>query len=454
MKRVTGGLVMCALLAGAIACTSEDPTPDPPPSKSIAVDPDDIVKHEAAAGAPISFGIDVPDGAVQVGPLVRQRRAEVADVIGGIPRRAEAFENDGPDDKSGPETRDPEEPTPPDFTTAMLRIDGDPSEVVQAMLAELADSLAGSDIDAEHWRRYCTVADGVYTGCRLHTRGKTDDDEHVAVEFTVDPGNAATKTAPAGSLLRPVMVLTLERIEPPEEDGDQPALDPVDAQASEAQAAIDAREAEERAKAAAAEKKAEKGKKNADSGKGRADDASDADPDQNAEETSDEEADSDDAEDSDKGGTEPKWPTMKREWPATTGDWILSPKCKVGPKTEVILSSSMPQVAMIAVKPGGDADQIARRFVRAFADEATTPKLDEVEDRNELSVTYTPRNDGSGPSVAVTTVATGRGNYIELLFSDGDPTDNRERRTSAASRDGRKKPGAKSTAKRTTSSTG
>lgn len=450
MKRVAGGLVMCALLAGGIACTSEDPSADPPPSKHVAVDPDDVVKHEAASGAPISYGIDVPDGAVQVGPLVRQRRAEVAEVIGDIPRRAEAFENDGPKDRSEPETRDPEEPTPPDFTTAMLRIDDDPSEVVQAMLAELSDSLAGSNIDAEHWRKYCTVADGTYTGCRLHTRGKTDDDEHVAVEFTVDPGNSATKTAPAGSLLRPVMVLTLERIEPPEGK----AHDPVNAQAREEQAAIDAREAEERAKAAATKKRAKNGKQRGGSGNGRADQADNPNPGQDADETSGEKNDPEGSDDADKSGSEPTWPTMKREWPAKAGDWILTPKWKVGPKTEVILSSSTPQVAMLAVKDGADTDRIARRFVRVFADEATTPKLDEVEDRNELSVTYTPRNDGSGPSVAVTTVATGRGNYIELLFSNGDPTDNREVRTAAASRDKGKKSGATSTANRTTSRTG
>ncbi|HLR85748.1 MAG TPA: hypothetical protein VK059_12405 [Nocardioidaceae bacterium] len=441
MKRVAGGLVMCALLAGAIACTSEDPSADPPPTKNVAVDPDDVIKHEAASGAPISFGIDVPDGAVQVGPLVRQRRAEVARVIGGPPRRAKAFENNGANDKTGPETRDPEEPRPADFTTAMLRIDGEPSEVVQAMLAELDDSLAGSDIDPEHWRKYCTVTDGVYTGCRLHTHGTTDDDEQVAVEFTVDPGNTATKAAPAGSLLRPVMVLTLERIERPEGKGDQSALDPVDAQAREAQAAIDAREAEKRAKAAAAKKL---GKKKDAKPRASHDDGDESN--QDTEETSD------DAGKSDNKSGEPTWPTMKREWPVEPGDWILSPKWKLRRNTEVILSSSMPQVAMLAVKPGGDADQIARRLVRVFADEATTPKLDEVEDRNELSVTYTPRNDGSGPSVAVTTVATGRGNYIELLFSDGDPTDNRDVRT-AMSRGG-DGPGSKSTAKRTNSSSG
>ena len=414
MKRVAGGLVFCALIAGAIACTSDDP-PESPPTKNVAVEPEDVVRHEATSGAPISYGIDVPEGAVQVGPLVRQRRAEVAEVIDGPSGRAESFENN----KLKPETRDPEQPTPPDFTTAMLRIDGEPSEVVPRMLSELSDSLAGSDIDPEKWASYCTVDNGTFIGCRLHTRGTTDDDELIAVEFTVDPGDPKAKTAPAGSLLRPVIVLTLERLEKPDGENDREPNDPADAQARESQAAIDAQEAEQRAKAAA-KKRLQKNNKNqqADNrGNGAEDDA---------EETADNEGGSDGGSNgSDKSKPEPTWPKMKREWPAEPGSWILTPKWKIRPNTEVILSSSAPQVALLAVKDGADSDRIARRYIRAFADEATTPKIDQVEDRNELSVTYTPRNDGSGPAVAVTTVATGRGNYIELLFSDGDPSDDR-----------------------------
>lgn len=470
MKRVAGGLVMCALLAGAIACTSDDP-PDAPPTKKVAVEPEEVARHETASGAPISFGIEIPDGAVQVGPLVRQRRTEVGEVIEGPSSRADAFQNDESDGETSPQTRDPEEPTPPDFTTAMLRIDGEPSEVVQRMLSELSDSLSGSGIDAEHWRKYCTVSGGVYTGCRMHARGTTEEDEHVAVEFTVDPGDPASKSAPAGSLLRPVMVLTLERLEAREGDGDQRPTDPADAQAREAQAGIDSREAEENAIAAAKQDARDKPGRNTN-----ADDRTEgANSGQKAEQTSDETGDSDEsdgpdgdgdgADDSDKQESEPRWPTMKREWPAKPGDWILTPKWKVRPNIEVILSSSMPQVAMLAVKDGADPDRIARRYVRMFADEATTPKIDEVEDRNERNITYTPRNDGSGPSVAVTTVATGRGNYIELLFSDGDPSDALDERTGGKSLDGGRKSdggkgsdgkgsGDRSTAKRTTSKTG
>ncbi|UYM03737.1 hypothetical protein [Solicola gregarius] len=152
---------------------------------------------------------------------------------------------------------------------------------------------------------------------------------------------------------------------------------------------------------------------------------------------------------------------MKRERPAMPGDWILTPEWKIRPNTEVILSSATPKVAMLAVKDGADTERIARAYVRAFADEATTPKIDEVEDRNERSITYTPRNDGSGPAVAVTAVATGRGNYIELLFSDGSnsppgPTPGYKRDKSGGSegdepdKDGSDKPSAKPT----TSSTG
>ena len=454
MNRVAGGIIACALLAGAIACTSDDPSADPPPTKNVAVDPDDVERHEAAPGTPLAFGIEVPDGATQVGPLVRQRRTEVADVIGGPSSRADAFGNDQNDD-ANPRTRDPEEPTPPDFTTAMLRVDGDPSEVVESTLSELSDALAGSEIDAENWQKYCTISDGVYTGCRLHARGTTDDDERVSVELTIDPGDPSSKTAPAGSLLRPVMVLTLEHVVAPDEKGDEKDTDPADAQAREAQAAIDAREAEEAAKAAAA---AEKRSKNAKNGRNTQTDDTSGDKSPEADETSSEETEGQDA---DKADKEPTWPTMKREWPVEPGKWILTPQWKVRPNTEVILSSSTPEVAMLAVKSGGDADAIARRYIRAFSDEATTPKLDEVEDLNERNVTYTPRNDGSGPSVAVTTVATGRGNYIELLFSDGNPDAGNEHPYNSPDKDakpdgGKSKGGKKSdksAANRTTSKT-
>lgn len=450
MKRVVGGLVMCALLAGAIACTSNDP-PAAPPTENVAVEPDEVVRHETAAGAPISFGIEVPEGAVMVGPLVRQRRGEVADMIGGPVDRAEALGEGDVEDETSPHTRDPEEPTPPDFTTAMLRIDGDPSTVVKRALAELSDSLSDSGIEPEHWRKYCVVSDGVYTGCRLHARGTTEEGKHVAVKLTVDPGDPGSKFAPAGSLLQPVMVLTLERIVAPDGEKALRPLAPPEAQAREAQAAINSREAEEDAIASLQKDDGRNGK--------AGDKGADRPTEQKAEQASDDvtdsedEGDSDDADQPDQDSDEPAWPTMKREWPAEPGDWILTPKWKIRPNTEVILSSSTPQVAMLAVDNGADTDAIARRYIRAFADEATTPKMDEVEDRNELSITYTPRNDGSGPSVAVTTVATGRGNYIELLFHDGVPSYRDEGRADGPTDDGPEK-SDKPTAKRTTSKTG
>ncbi|UYM03738.1 hypothetical protein [Solicola gregarius] len=220
MRRVVTGIATCALLTVATACTSgSDTDASDTPTKHVAVEPDEVVRHEAASGTPISFGIEVPDGAVQVGPLIRQRRVDVESVIDAADGRANAF-TDEHDDETNPETRDPEEPTPPDFTTAMLRVDDDPSEVVHATISELADALEGSEIDADHWRDYCAVDNGVYVGCRLAARGTTDDDEHVAVELTVYPGDHGSRLAAAGSLLRPVMVLTLEQVAKPADHGD------------------------------------------------------------------------------------------------------------------------------------------------------------------------------------------------------------------------------------------
>ncbi|UPK75879.1 hypothetical protein MU582_04380 [Nocardioidaceae bacterium SCSIO 66511] len=420
MRRVAIGIATAALIATATACTADsDDGPTDAPTKHVAVDPDEVERHEATSGTPISFGIDVPEGAVQVGPLIRQRRADVQEVIDDVDGREDAFANDGdPADPADPETRDPDEPALPDFTTAMLRVDGDPNEVVPAMLGELSDSLEGSEIDAEHWRDYCVVDDAQIMGCRLADRGTTDDDVHVAVELTVYPGDPKAKLAAAGSLLRPVLVLTLEQLGPRAESGQR---DRADAQARDAQNALDARKAEEAAIAKERDKRKADNKSAAKPDKaGVRDASSDGDQPETDDPTSDgDEPDSDGSGDpeADKPD-EPKWPTMKRERPAEAGDWILTPKWKIRPNTEVILSSATPKVAMLAVKDGADTEAIARRYVRAFADVATTPKIDEVEDRNERSITYTPRNDGSGPAIAVTAVATGRGNYIELLYSD------------------------------------
>lgn len=389
MKRVVGGVVTTTVLAlGLTACTSDSEPEEPStPTKQVAVDPEEVVRHEATAGTPISFGIEVPDGAVQVGPLIRQRRIEVNEVIEEPEGRADAFGNgDETDDDVVPEARNPKEPLPPDFTTALLRVDDDPSEVVKNTVSELADALPDRDIDPDKWADHCAVVNGMYTGCELEVSGKTEEDERISVELTVDPGDPKTKVAPAGSLLRPVITLTIEVQRPADDDGGNYGDDNRD-------------------------DNEEKPKNAENTSNVRADDGSGDEPDNKGNNGDNGDTESENA-------PEPEWPSMKRERPAKPGDWILTPKWKVRPNTEVILSGTAPKVAMLAVKDGADADAIARRYVNRFADVATTPKIDEVEDRNERSLTFTPRNDGSGPSVAVTAVATGRGNYIELLFAD------------------------------------
>lgn len=427
MSRVIVGTAVAALLVLTVSCTSES-SPDLPDKSSgpVAVDPDEVQRHQTTAGTPISFGIDVPDGAVQVGPLIRQRRMEVANVIKTPSDRADAFDNDADRDANDtePQTHDPVEPTPPDFTTALLRIDGTPSDVLESTLEEISDALPDSGLDPEKWADYCAVVDGYYTGCRVEVTGHTEDDEHIGVELTVDPGNEKSKVAPAGSLLRPVMTLTLELDSTDDETGDEPS----DGESSDGPS-TDARPDGPSADAP----------KTDSPGDGRTDRASEAADRHRVGPRQDhrpgKRADDDGSTDGDRApGDEPtetsdvppKWPTPARERRAKPGDWILTPEWKIRRTTEVILSCGTPQVAMLAVRDGADADAIARSYVRAFADEATTPKIDEVEDRNERSTTYTPRNDGSGPDVAVTAVATGRGNYIELLFDDdGVPNNNR-----------------------------
>lgn len=468
MLRVVGGVVTSALLiAGLASCSSgsdQDPTVDA--SKNVAVDPGDLERHESAPGTPISYGIDVPDGAVQLGPLIRQRRLEVEDVIeDGDRADASGDEADEPD----PETHDPEEPTPPDFTTSLLRVDGDPSEVMQSILEEIEDALPDSDVDPDKWADYCTVSKGVYTGCELTASGKTEDDEHITVELSVDPGRPKTKVAPAGSLLRPVMALTIELHRPPadqgDENGDEGDGDGDGDKDGDGKAGRDHPKGDEHASAPPAKNSAQNAGHHLGRHPGAHDaraDRSDKRDDRKADRPGRDDRNADNAPEDDKtqpGKADAKWPTMKRERPAKPGDSILTPKWELRRNTEVILSTASPRVAMLAIKDGADADAIARRYVRAFADEATTPKIDEVEDRNERSITYTPRNDGTGPAVAVTAVATGRGNYIELLFqpaaSSRHADDKDKHKGKGKGRDHPKdKAGHNKAANRTRSSTG
>lgn len=435
MLRVVGGAVTSVLLvAGLVSCSSDsEPGPTVDASEKVAVERDEVIRHEAAPGTPMSYGLEVPDGAVQVGPLIRQRRLEVEQVIddpgGG---RAEAFENERDDDDPAPETHDPEEPAPADFTTALLRIDGDPAEVMQNMLADIQDAVPDSGVDPEKWSDHCTVSNGVYTGCQLEVSGTTEEDEQISVEVTVDPGNPKTKTAHPGSLLRPVMAVTIELHPPPKDGGDG---DDDDGDQSDGPSR-DRKGGDERG---------HRGDRNDNRGHNRTEhdgrntarETTTASPVDKRDKRNDKQKppkndEPKGPEDKKSPEGEPKWPTMERERPAKPGDWILTPAWELRRNTEVILSTSSPSVAMLAIRNGADADAIARRYVRAFADEATTPKMDEVEDPNERSITYTPRNDGTGPSVAVTVVATGRGNYIELLF-EADETD-----TKAEGKPGRK----------------
>lgn len=478
MVRLVGGAVTSALLvAGLVAC-SPGSAPDPAvdASKNVAVDPEEVIRHEAAPGTPISYGIEVPDGASQVGPLIRQRRVEVQQVIDDDSGRAEP-EDTQTDEELDPETHDPAEPAPADYTTALLRVDDDPDEVMYNMLDEIQDALPDSGIDPDKWAEYCTVTNGFYTGCELEVSGKTEENEHISIELTVDPGQPKTKIAPAGSLLRPVMALTIELHPPPseddeDEDGDDggptdepsPGHEPRDDRDKPGDKGDDGTRDRRPGPANGPRGETNRvapvddptGDRRDDKRRPRDDAKRPPEGDGDGESRPE---DDETPEDKDSGNVEPRWPNMERERPAEPGNWILTPAWELRRNTEVILSTSTPKMAMLAVNNGADADAIARRYIRAFADEATTPKIDEVEDRNERSITYTPRNDGTGPSVAVTAVATGRGNYIELLFeADRTPeaTPKDERRDGAKS--DRRKPGAdrrhNKAANRTRSTTG
>lgn len=358
-----------ALVSALSACESSN-GPTTPTSKSATTKAPDISVHESGPESPIAYGLQVPKGATQLGPLVRFRSqrliaayrpeldAALAQKAAEDRARAEEAEKEGktlstPGPKALNRPSDDtfkllETPPKPDSTVSVMRIDGKPSDVTFRMISQLDALLPKAGIDLTDLSEYCPSSGRRYTGCYLDVRGVTADDREAHVTLTVDPGDIKTRMAPPSAKTRPVMTLSITYVGEPRDGQLNPPSNDL---------------------------------KNLPDG----------------------------------DLTAPEspiiWPKMDLDAPSTTA--IFEGTWKAPPGATILLSGYDPDFAALSTVKGRQADLIAEEFTRSVSDKGRFTE-DIVEDLNEVSTTYTAeRKDGK--RVFGTYVLSARGNYAMLF---------------------------------------
>ncbi len=233
MRRLTASTAAIALLFGIGACSNTETAPEPNPTTDTA----EINAHEAGPASPIGFGLSVPKGAVQLGPLVRfrspaliaayqpeleavqaEQAAENLSQTDATPSTAPPSTSPSPTATNKPEGdsfADLDSPPRPDSFVSVMRIDGDPTPTVRRMLAQLAVLVPDAKIVSDDLSAYCQAADRRISNCRLDLTGTTPGNRRLRVQLTVDPGSLLTRTGSIGSLERPVMTVQLTNVGDP-----------------------------------------------------------------------------------------------------------------------------------------------------------------------------------------------------------------------------------------------
>lgn len=368
MRRTAAALAAAAALAlGAAGCETrsqiEDPDPQPTSSSATAAD---VSEHESGPQSPISYGLQVPRGATQLGPLVRYRSdrliqayqpeldAAEAQVEAEEDRRRAEAEDEGtplPSPSPTPETqpeRDTfaliEDPPKPDVTISLMRIDGSPTEVLRRMLGQINTVLPDADLVTDDIGEYCRSRERRVTLCIVQARGLTAVERDVRITVTVDPGDVATRISYPSTKTNPVMILTLEYVGDPRSG--QLDRDPEDVDVPE------------------------------------------------------------DVEGEDTSGL--IWPKMDEDAPPTTpllNGWVAPPAATI------LLSGRRPQFVAVSTDRVQEAREIAEDYVATVGE----PEKDVVEDLNEISTTHTATGEDGATAVA-TFVLSARGNYAMLFY--------------------------------------
>lgn len=240
--RIAASAAALAIVASGCQASTGDPDPTPSTASSSAptpaptADDSDLAPFESGPESPLGYGLQVPDGATQLGPLTRIRSeqliatyapdlqaAEAQEAADARAKLAERQSEDptataptpAPDDRPSDDTFTTLEDEPlPDTVISVMRIDGDPTQVVGRMLAQLEAMLPKADVptDLDSW---CESTKKRISACRLDVSGTTSDQREVNVIVTVDPGNVKTRTAAPSALRRPVMTLQLKYVGDP-----------------------------------------------------------------------------------------------------------------------------------------------------------------------------------------------------------------------------------------------
>ncbi|REK72411.1 hypothetical protein DX116_01870 [Aeromicrobium endophyticum] len=331
--------------------------------------------HESGPESPIAYGLFVPAGATQLGPLFRYRSAALIAAYQPelqaieAQRAADAAAKVAEDEANGTPSPTPT-PTPttrpspdtfkligdeaprPDTSISLMRIDGDPSDVVRRMLAQIDAAIPDAGLVLDDLSTYCTSEERRITGCQVVASGATEGKREIRVSLSVDTGNLATRTAPPGALTRPVMQLTVEYV------GDPRA-----------------------------------GQLGRDTGK--LGDVADIEkmP--------------------DRSGL--IWPKMDLDADLTTplvNGWVAPPS------VTLLLSGYQPQFVAMTAERAVDADQIAEQFALANSRKGAITK-DVVEDLNSVSTMYSARGKGGAVARAVY-ILSARGNYTALFYTPAE----------------------------------
>ena len=361
-------VTLVALAACEAGSSSESPEPQPTATTTKAPD---LSEHESGPESPIAYGLFVPAGATQLGPLFRYRSSrliaayrpelQAAEAQRAAEQAAKVAEDEtngtpSPTPTPTPTTRPSpdsfkliEDPPRPDTSISLMRIDGDPSDVVRRMLAQIDAAIPDANLVLDDLSQYCASQDRRITSCNVVARGITEGDREIRVTMSVDAGDLATRTAPPAALTRPVMQVTAEYVG-----------DPRAGQLGRDTGSLD-----------------------------------------NIAEIRD---------DDEKSGL--IWPKMDLDADATAplvNGWTAPSSATL------LLSGRTPQFAAMTTQRAVDADQIAEQFVLANSPRGTLAK-DVVEDLNSVSTTYAYRTK-DGAIVRSVYILSARGNYTALFYT-------------------------------------
>ena len=373
MRRTAAtALTVCLVLVSSAACetrTPDDPDPDTSASPTAPVD---VAEYESGPQSPIAFGLEVPDGATQLGPLVRFRSERLIDAyqpeLDAAEAQREAVEQERreeaeesgepiPEETETPSTQPGqdsfalvENPPRPDVTVSVMRIDGDPSDTLRRMIAQVDSILPDSGLVTDDLGEYCEAEERRITSCDVVGRGQTADGRDVRITITADPGDVETRTGRASSGANPVMTVTAEYVGDPRAGQIERETESVDVP----------RDVE-------------------------GDDAS-----------------------------ELIWPRMDEDAAAAVG---LPEGWEVPLSATILLTGARPTFVATATDRVRQADELAEEFASAVGE----PEVDVVEDLNEITTTY--RTTDSDGNVAVASyVLSARGNYAMLFYTPDGST--------------------------------